>query len=325
MTARSVDGVRIVSRDDIDAVLPRIDVVAAMERAFAAYSEGRATVPPVQEILFPEMAGEAHIKSGHIAGDGIFVVKVATGFYRNARKGLSSSNGLMLALDAVTGEPRAVLLDGGHLTDLRTAAAGALAAKLLAPAEVSRIAILGTGIQARLQAKYLRGVTACRRIDLWGRSTAAAEACAADLRALGFQVTLAASPAVAAARANLIVACTASREALLQPGDVVAGTHITAVGADSHGKQELAAALVASADVVAVDSLAQARERGDVAHALAAGLLAEERIVELGALVNGRARGRTSNSQVTIADLTGVAAQDIEITKAVLAEIEATA
>jgi ornithine cyclodeaminase len=93
------------------------------------------------EILFSDPPGEAHIKAGHIAGDAVFVVKVATGFYRNPAIGLSSSSGLMIAFDATTGVPKAVLLDRGKLTDLRTAAAGAVAAKLLAPRNVSGIAI----------------------------------------------------------------------------------------------------------------------------------------------------------------------------------------
>jgi ornithine cyclodeaminase len=321
MAARG-DDVRVVSLEEIESVVPRIDAVAAMERAFLAYSSGRATVPPVAEILFADPPGEAHVKAGYVAGDAVFVVKVATGFYGNATRGLSSSSGLMLAFDATTGFPKAVLFDGGRLTDLRTAAAGALAAKLLAPRNIQQIAIIGSGIQARLQASLLRGVTSCRRIALWARDAAAMKACAEDIAALGFAVATAASPAGAAANADLIVTCTASRAPLLRIGDVKPGTHITAVGADSEGKQELDAALVARADVVAADSLAQVRLRGDIAHALAAGM-SEARVVELGALVAGTAKGRTRDDQITIADLTGVAVQDIEIAKAVLAELEA--
>lgn len=314
--------VRIVSLAEIEAVMPRVDAIAAMERAFVAYSAGHATVPPVAEILFADPPGEAHIKAGHIAGDAVFVVKVASGFYRNPALGLSSSSGLMIAFDAATGFPKAVLLDGGKLTDLRTAAAGAVAAKLLAPRNVSEIAIIGSGIQARLQASLLRQVTPCRMLALWARDAKALSACAHDIAALGYEVALAQSAADAVAHANLVVTCTASREPLLRPGDVKPGTHITAVGADSEGKQELDAALIQRADVVAADSLGQVRLRGDISHALAAGM-SEARVVELGALIDGRAAGRASDEQITIADLTGVAAQDIEIAKAVLAELGA--
>lgn len=318
-----INDTRIVSLAEIERVLPRLDAIGAMERAFRAYSEGRATVPPVSEILFADPPGEAHIKAGYIAGDDVFVVKVATGFYRNPALGLSSSSGLMTVFDARTGFPRAVLLDNGKLTDLRTAAAGAVAARLLGPSDVRRIAIIGSGIQARLQASLLRSVTPCRTVSHWARDSKAATACAADLSAMGFTVSPSGSAAEAAAEADLIVTCTASREALLGAGDIKPGTHITAVGADSEGKQELSAGLLMRADVVAADSLPQARLRGDISHALAAGM-SPERVVEIGAIIAGRAAGRTSDAQITIADLTGVAAQDIEIAKAVLACIEAT-
>ena len=321
----SVDNVRIVSRGEIDAALPQVDVVAAMERAFAAHASGAARLPPVGEIRFAEPPGEVHIKSGHILGDDLFVVKVATGFYENAAHGLPSSSGLMAVFDARTGQPRAILLDGGSLTDIRTAAAGAVAAKYLAPQTVTGIGILGSGIQARLQAQYLMQVTACRRLAVWARRPEGAAACARDLAALGFEVTVAASPHDVAAMSDLIVTTTASEAPLLNAADVRPGTHVTAIGADSDGKQELAVDIFAKAGLVVTDSLAQARVRGDISHALKAGTVAETRIFQLGDIVTGAAVERSSETQITIADLTGVAVQDIEIAKAVLAVIEAGA
>src|ERR1700722_8649917 len=230
----------IISRSEIETAVAQIDAVAAMKRAFADYSSGRANITPVGEILLPEMDGEAHIKSGHISGDAVFAVKVATGFYRNAGKGLPANSGVVLVFSAGTGLLEAILLDGGHLTDVRTAAAGAMAAKYLAPARVSRIGILGSGTQARLQAEMLKGVTACRSILLWGRRAQATEKCARDLEKRGYAVEIADTPAQVAADANLIVTVTASKSPLLTAADIRAGTHITAVGADTAEKQELA-------------------------------------------------------------------------------------
>lgn len=319
---RPENPVRIVSRDEIVAALARVDVVAAMEKAFAAYSAGDAQVPPVSEILFDDPPGEAHIKAGHIKGDSHFAVKVATGFYRNPARGLASSSGLVALLDAETGYPKAVLLDGGMLTDIRTAAAGAVAAKYLAPASATRIAILGAGTQARLQAQYLRRVTSCRTLCLWARNTEAASRAAQDIAAFGFEVSMAASPAEATMAAQIVVTTTPAATPLLHAADIQAGTHITAVGADSEGKQELATDIFARADTVVVDSIAQATLRGDVSHALRAGVLEPGRIVELGQLI-GRPPVRRCGDEITVADLTGVATQDIEIAKAVLAAIGA--
>ncbi len=302
----------ILTRQEIARALHDVDAVAAMERAFTQYSSGNAICPPVGEILFPAADGEAHIKSAYVAGDDAFVVKVATGFYRNPERGLASGSGVVLVFSAGSGFLQAILLDEGHLTDVRTAAAGAVAAKFLAPRHIRYIGIIGSGVQARLQAEMLKPVTPCRAIALWARRPEAAMKCADDLRNAGFAVDVAATPAQVAARADLIVTVTASRAPLLAATDIRPGTHITAVGADTAEKQELDSDLLRAADLVAVDSLVQSRERGELRHAPAANA------IELGAIISGMASGRTSEDQITVADLTGVAVQDVEIAKAVL-------
>ncbi len=312
---------RIVGRSEIEAVLPAVDVVEAMEEAFVAYSQGRAVVPPVGELLFDSPPGDAHIKYGYLKGDDIFVIKVATGFYDNPRKGLPPNAGLMLVFDATNGLAKAVLMDEGHLTNVRTAAAGAVAAKHLMPDGVETIGILGSGLQARLQADFLRQVTSVRDAVVWARRGEAVEALARDLSDLGFRVSAAASPSAVAASARLIVTATASHAPLLRPEDVRPGTHITAMGSDTEGKQELSADLVASADRLVADSLAQCRERGEISRALQDGLVKEDAVVELGQVIAGACPGRRGPDEITIADLTGVAVQDIAISKAVLSRL----
>ncbi len=312
----------VVSRVEIEALLPSIDAIRAMEAAFSAYSSGQAVVPPVGEILFPGVNGEAHIKSGYITGDDVFVVKVATGFYRNAEAGLPTSSGAMLVFGAKDGMAKAVLLDEGLLTDYRTAAAGALAARLLGPKQPQKIGILGSGIQARLQARLLSTITSCRTIALWARRPDAARSCADDLIKSGFAVEIAASPTAVSAQSDLIITTTASRVPLLAAKDIRPGTHITAVGADTPEKCELSSDLLAKADILAVDSLTQARERGELHHAMTTMPDLARKAIELGTIALGSAPGRTNAAQITIADLTGVAVQDIEIAKAVLAALE---
>lgn len=326
MQGRRVAGhepnVRIITRDQIARALAHVDAIAAMERAFVSYSSGAARVPPVSEILFDAPPGEAHIKAGYIEGDAMFAVKVATGFYRNSRRGLPSGSGLITLFDAETGFPAAVLLDFGLLTDIRTAAAGAVAAKYLAPSHAERIAILGTGAQARLQARYLWDVTACRSVTIWGRSRRSAEIAAADIAKLGFETNMAPDAASAVRDAQIVVTTTPSPSPLFAAEDISPGTHITAVGADSEGKQEIPPDLFLKADIVAADSRAQAMSRGDLRHALRSGTVTKERISELGELI-GAPPVRRSHAQISIADLTGVATQDIEIAKAVFAALEA--
>jgi ornithine cyclodeaminase len=312
---------QVVSLGEIERVLPLIDVVGEIERGFVAYSQGKVTVPPVGELLFKDPPGEMHIKYGAVENDEVFVVKVATGFYRNPERGLPPFGGLMLVFSARTGQPMAVLLDEGHLTNVRTAAAGAVAAKHLAPREVRAIGIIGSGVQARLQPEYLKRVTACRDVLVWARDAAKAEGCAADLSRAGFRARRAADVAQLARHANLIVTTTASHAPLLLAEHVRPGTHITAMGSDTPEKIELAPELLARADRVVADSLSQCLVRGEIHHAVEAAVLDPQTVVELGDVIQDGRRGRTRPDQITIADLTGVAVQDIQISKAVCAHL----
>jgi ornithine cyclodeaminase len=308
---------RLIDLQEIKRILPELDLIGPLESGFAAYSRGEAVVPPVGELLLAEPPGEVHIKYGYLKGDDYYVVKIASGFYQNPQKGLPSGNGLMLLFCRKTGALRSVLLDEGHLTDVRTAVAGAIAAKHLAPREIRSIGIIGTGIQARLQLRYLRLVTDCRKVVVFGRSPNKAERYRADLEMEGFSIDTTCNPGDVASQCNLIVTATVSTSPLLWQAQIRPGTHITAVGADAAYKQELDPTILQKADVVVADSISQCSERGEIAHALRAGLLAPERLLELGQIIAGVKQGRSDESQITVADLTGVAVQDIAIAKAV--------
>ena len=306
----------IVERSRIDEVLAGIDLLPLMEEAFRGYSAGRAIVPPVGELLLEK--GEVHIKYGAIAGDDHYVIKVASGFYENPSLGLPSSNGTVLVFRQDTGEPEAVLLDEGHLTDVRTAAAGAVAARALAPPLVERIGVLGTGVQARLQLAQLAPLFTTRTVVAWGRNRQRLEEYRTVMAEEGWDVMAAEAPAGVAALAQLIVTTTPSTEPLLHAADIRPGTHITAVGSDTTEKQELAADVLALADVLVADSLEQCRTRGEIARAVAEGAIGSEKAVELGHVLAGEATGRTHPAQVTVFDSTGVAVQDIAIATAVV-------
>jgi len=304
----------IATLADIEQALPGLDLLPAIEDAFARYSAGEAVVPPVGELLLP--GGDVHIKYGCLAGDPYYVVKIASGFYDNPKLGLPSSSGLMLLFAQRTGEPVAVLLDEGRLTDIRTAVAGAVAAKHLAPSRVRRIGIVGTGIQARLQLRHL-SATSCRDVLVWGRGERQAAAYREEMAAEGFDVAVTLDAEEILAECDLVITTTPATLPILRTAVLRAGTHITAVGSDTAAKQELETGILARADVVVADSRAQCRERGEIHHALAAGMLAEDRVVELGDVIAGRAAGRMADDQITVADLTGVAVQDIAIASAV--------
>jgi len=314
---------KVYSFSEIMAVLPQVDVIGEIARGFQAYSDGRVTVPPVAELLFPEDHGELHIKYGAIRGDDVFVIKVATGFFNNPQVGLPPFGGCMLVLSQKTGAVESVLLEAGELTNHRTAAAGAVAAQYLAPSDTHCIGIVGSGVQARLQADYLRKVTDCRKLTLWARSDGKAQEAANDISAMGYDVSLSSDVGSLCAASNLIVTTTPSKQPLVTADMISPGTHITAMGADSPDKRELSADLLAKADLVVADSLSQCLTQGEIHHAVAAGVLRETDIIELGHIIADPSAGRTDDNQITIADLTGVAVQDIAVAKAVMAKLTA--
>jgi len=313
---------KLIQLDQIRQALASTDLLPAIEEGFIAYSQGRAVVPPVGELILDEPPGEVHIKYGYLEGDSYYVVKIASGFYDNPSLGLPSGDGLMLLFRQATGEPVGLLLDHGHLTDVRTAVAGALAARVLAPPNVERIGVYGTGTQARLQLRYLEGIVDCRSVLVWGRREAALTRYRDEMEGLGYDVQTTRDTAEVGPACQLIVTATPSISPLVQASEIGPGTHITAVGSDTVGKQELDAAVLSRADLVVADSLSQCRERGEIAHGLAAGGLREEEVVELGEILAQSAPGRTSPEQVTVADLTGLAVQDVQAAKAVMEALD---
>lgn len=306
----------VINLEEIKKIVAGIDVVSAMEEGFVQYSNGNTIVPPVGELLFEEPKGDAHIKYGYIKNDDYYVIKIASGFYDNPKIGLPSSQGLMLLFDQKTGVPKGVLLDEGYLTDIRTAAAGALAAKYFAPKNIKAVGIIGTGIQAKLQLQYLQKHTPCTKVWLWGRNK---ENVAKFVKELGadFDINIAENPSEVAQNSNLIVTTTPSEIALLKAEDIQQGTHITAVGSDTEHKQELESELLKKASIVIADSIPQSKSRGEIYRAVKDGAIAESSVIELGTAIQDPALQRLNDEQITMVDLTGVAVQDIMITKAV--------
>lgn len=308
---------------ELEQIRPAVDpdtARQALAEGFMAYSRGDAELPEVGELLFRDPPGDVHIKHGYIAGDEHFVIKVATGFYDNPARGLPAQDGVMLVHERATGRLAYLLLDHGWLTDLRTALAGAVVAELLAPARVDRIGVFGTGVQARLQVQYLDGIVDCRRLLVWGRTPAHAERYAGEFAERGYEVQVAAD-AEAFADCQLIITATPASTPLLQR--VAAGTHVTAVGTDSPHKNEIAPDVFRAADQVVVDSRHQCLTRGDLRHAVAAGAISADEVVELGTLLASAGAGRRDDRAITVADLTGLAVQDICIARHVINALSA--
>ena len=308
---------KVFKLEEILDALTDIDVVDVIAKGFRVLSEGKVIIPPIGEMLFPDVDGELHIKYGAIKGDEDFVVKMATGFFQNPSIGLSPFSGCMMVFSQKTGHISSVLLEEGELTNHRTAAAGAVAAKCLAPKNVNMIGIVGTGVQSRLQALYLQKMTDCRNLVIWGRNKDKAELAAVDMQKMGYEANVIENLNDLCKVSQIIVTTTPATSPLLKREMITPGTHITAMGSDTSDKCELSPDILDLADIVAADSIEQAIQRGEISQALKAGKCNKDKLVELGSIIIDPSKGRTNDQQITIADLSGVAIQDIMIAKAV--------
>jgi len=312
--------VLLLSEHEIRDLVGAAEALPAVRDAFVRLARGEAILPGVINLDIPKSGAEVHVKGAHLQGSRFFTIKVASGSYANPERGLPVGSGIVLVFDAVTGFPRAVLFDNGYLTDLRTGAAGALAADLLARREVDRVGIIGVGTQARYQFAALLGVRKPERVIAFGRSEAKATAFAREMEKLhGIRVLPAKTAEQAVRGSDVVITVTPSREPLVRAEWVMPGTHITAVGADGPDKQELDVEVLKKADKVVADRLDQCIRLGEIHHAIDAGALRPEDVyAELGEIAAGLKRGRTSDQEITVADLTGVGVQDAALAELVV-------
>jgi ornithine cyclodeaminase len=287
------------------------------------YSDGNVEVPPVGFLHFDDPPGDVHLKYGYIKNDDIYVVKIASGFYNNHELGISSSDGLILVFSQKTGVLQSILLDECYLTDIRTAVGGAVVAKYLAPSKVSKIGIVGTGVQARLQLQMLQYVVDCNQFVIWGRNQEKIDLLIKDVKSqVGFwpnefEIEGTTDMNYLTAQCNLIVTTTGATAPLIDADQISLGTHITAMGSDDFGKMELDAKLLQKADLLVADSISQCVHHGEMLQGIKNNYIKEEDILELGNVISNPKLGRTDDKQITIADQTGVAVQDIQIAKMV--------
>jgi ornithine cyclodeaminase len=313
---------KIYNLAQIKEVLKSLQPIQAIEEGFVAYSQGKAVIPPVGEMLFKDPPGDVHIKYGYLMDDDYYVIKIASGFFESPSSSRYTSDGLILLFKKGTGELACALLDECHLTNVRTAAAGAVCAKYLAPKNIEYIGVIGAGTQGRMQVEYLAPVIDCKEVMVWGMNQDELDDYKKDMESLGYRVKTTLSTEDIAAHCNLIVTATPSKSPLLSADKIRKGTHITAMGSDTLEKIELDPKILQKADIVVADSISQCLLRGEIHQALKAGVLEKERIVELGNVIVNPNLQRTSEEQITIADLTGVAVQDIQIAKAVYHAME---
>jgi len=306
-------------RQEVNLNLAAIDVI---ENAFAALAGEGVIMPPVLSMDFKQANGEVDVKTAYIPGFDSFAIKVSPGFFDNPKLGLPSLNGLMVVLSAKTGLVEAVLLDNGYLTNVRTAAAGAVAARHLAPKVVKCAGVIGAGIQARLQLKAAHLVRPFAEALIWSPDDALNSDCAAWVaEETGADVRVADNAEAVVALSQLVITTTPARAPVIQADWLHPGLHITCMGSDQHGKNEIDPNALAAADLYVCDRVSQCAELGELRSALEAGLMQGLTPPELGQIITGTHDGRTEETDVTICDLTGTGAQDTAIANYAIAAL----
>lgn len=310
----------VLTEREIRGVMTPETAIEAVTRSFTALARGHAQLPAVMHFDFPDAPGDAHAKGAHIRGSSVFVLKVASGFYRNPQSGLPVTAGLMIAFDATTGQPMSLLLDNGFLTNVRTGAAGAVAVAYLSDESHTRLGLIGAGTQARFQLEAIRTIRALSSIQVWDRHVDTAERFAKEMKGQHeLEVRVVESAKRLVKESDLLVTVTPSRTPIVAADWVQPGTLVVAVGADTPQKQELHEDLILRADRVFADRIDQCVEAGEIHHAVRAGFAVQDISGELGDVVDGRIPGRSSAKDVIVCDLTGVGTHDAAVAEVAIA------
>ena len=313
---------KLYQRDEIEAVVGIDDAaLRQVEAGFAVLGRGEVVQPPILSMAMEEFNSEVDVKTAHIKGWERYAIKVSSGAFDNPKRGLPSLSGLMMLFSAETGRVEAVLFDEGYLTMVRTALAGAIAAKHLSREDSRRVGVIGAGEQARRQVEALRLVRNVDTLDVWARRREAAEAYAEEMRSQGLTVTVRDSVHTACQQADIIVTATPSREPLLNAGDLPEGVHVTAMGSDSPDKRELDESVLARADAFVCDSRAQSEQNGELKVFANAGREPPFQVYELGRVIERGDRLRNSEATITVCDLTGTGVQDTAIANFALSRL----
>jgi len=293
------------------------ELIPIIEDAFKSLSLGKTVMPPILRLDIEKFHGESDVKAAYIEGLDSFAVKVASGFFNNPKLGLPSSNGLMILLDSQTGVIKSVLLDKGYLTDVRTAIAGAIASKYLSNPDSSTVAIIGTGIQARMQLEALTLVRDIKNVNVWSRDIKKTHAYIENVtKKINLNFTAFDNTSEVVKNADILITTTPSKKPLVDFSSLPKGIHITAMGSDAEEKNELEPDIIKNCDVYVPDSQAQTSILGELNHAIKNNLIKSDMIFnDLGKIIINPELGRKNNDDITVADLTGTGVQDTAIAR----------
>lgn len=308
---------RILNAADVRTALPMPLAIEAMKQAFAAFSDGRALVPPRIHLPVARNAGVSLIMPSFVDGetlaDQALATKIVSLFDGNQTRGLARIQAAVVVLEPDTGRPIA-LLEGATLTAIRTAAASGAATDLLARRDCRTLTLFGAGVQARTHLLAMCAVRPIETVFIVSRTPSKVATLMSELAgepSIRVRLIAAESPRQALADADIVCCTTTSQEPIFDDADLKLGVHINAVGSYMPQAREVPPETVRRAFVVVDSRHAAWDEAGDLIQPMQAGLISREHIhAELGELVLGRRTGRVDDQQITFFKSVGLAVQD---------------
>lgn len=302
----------ILNKREIEKLIDMRDALRIVEDAFRAQGQGRVQMPPKIYIHLDKYNGDFRAMPAYIEGLEACGVKWVNVHPGNSRYGLPTVMALIILNDPKTGSPLAIM-DGTHITNIRTGAAGGIAAKYLANKDSSNVALVGCGVQAGYQLIALNEIFKIRLVTLYDHHPANAAAFIKKMKRLGLKMKIFRNINSCVAEADIVCTTTPSRKPIVRSGWIGRGTHINAIGADAKGKEELEPDLLKRAKIV-TDDIKQAVHSGEINVPISKKIIkANDIYATLGEVVTGKKRGRESRDEITIFDSTGLAIQDIAV------------
>ena len=317
---------RIVPLADIQSAITAKDAIEAVKAGFIAHARGQVHCPEPVQIVFrddrQEQHGECHVKSAIWSGRPYAAVKIASGSYRNAARGLPGAGGMIVLISTDTGLPEAILHDECWLTNVRTAAAGALAAGLKPVSKDATLGVIGTGTQAEIQATMIASHLGLGSVSVWGRSAAKAAALSEKLKAGGLAATAMDTVRDVCHASAILVTTTPATKPVVHLEDVPDTLHIVAVGADTPGKTELDPRILGRAHTIVTDDHRECLHHSEFGAAVRAGAVAEDSDCSFGEMLSlATPDPRMARDGISVVDLTGMGVQDLAIAMLTLREL----
>lgn len=303
---------RLLTEQQVHSLLPISDLIAAMESALAKFSSGEVLQPVRSVLTVGPTKAYFGLMPAYVPSPASLGAKVVTVFGENHKKQLPSHLATILLLDPETGSLVA-LMDGRYITEARTAAVSAVSARFLARANAGRLAILGSGVQARSHLEALQHVRQLTDVRIWSPRAQSRQQFVDDMSPhIPVPIVATASAEAAVRDADLVVLATSSTTPVVENAWVASGAHVMCVGACRPDQREMAPELVTRGRLYVDSKKAALIESGDVVMNIAAGHFDASHVRgEIGELVLGRVTGRTADSEVTLFKSLGMAVEDV--------------